>query len=462
MKITAAAELQDLAIFRQVPLEQLSWLLEHGHLQELLPGQTLFEKGDPAENMYVVLEGQVDVQLVESGRLQQVFSFHKGEITGVMPLSRLTHTKGQGVATKPTLLLVLHKSNFLELERNNPDLLQVLVSIMTDRVRDFTQMQQFNEKLMALGKLSAGLAHELNNPSAAIVRSSAELLRIHHNVPQKFKRVMMMHLSPAQVDQVVEFTFAKIQNCKLSNHSMLERSRQEDELLEWLEDRQLENTYALADTFVETGLGLEDLDHVEKILEGQNLSEVLEWVANALSTERVINDIQVASQRIFELVSAVKTYSHMDQSQAKQQVPLPAGIQSTLTMLGHKLKEKRIQVQETYAPNLPAVSVYPGELNQVWTNLLDNAIDAAPDQGTIAIKAWPEGTKVKVSITDNGTGIPQEAMSRIFDPFFTTKPVGKGSGLGLDIVRKIIQHHDAEIFVESVPSQTTFTVQLPL
>ncbi|WP_210487536.1 ATP-binding protein [Rufibacter aurantiacus] len=462
MKTTEAAELQDLALFKQVPLEQLSWMLEHSTFLELMPGQTLFQKGEPAENMYVVLEGQIDVRLEESGLLKQVFTFHKGEITGVMPFSRLTHTKGVGQAVKPTLLLVLHKRHFPELERNNPDLLQVLVSLMADRVRDFTQMQQFNEKLLALGKLSAGLAHELNNPSAAIVRSSAELLRIHHNVPQKFKRVMMMQLTPEQVDQVVEFTFAKIQNCKLSTHTMLEKSRQEDELLEWMENRQLEDPYPLADIFVETGLDLDDLNLVEKILDGKHLDEVLEWVANALTTERVINDIQVASKRIFDLVSAVKTYSHMDQAQDKQPVTLPKEIQSTLTMLGHKLKEKRIQVQETYAPDLPKVTVYAGELNQVWTNLLDNAIDAAPDQGIIEIKAWPEGKTVKVSITDNGPGIAPDIMGRIFDPFFTTKPMGKGSGLGLDIVRKIIQHHGAEITVTSVPGQTTFTVQLPL
>ncbi|RNI31234.1 sensor histidine kinase [Rufibacter latericius] len=462
MKTTEAAELQDLAIFKQVPLEQLSWMLEHATLLELLPGQVLFQKGDPAENMYVVLEGQIDVRLEESGQLKQVFSFHKGEITGVMPLSRLTHTKGLGEAAKPTLLLVLHKSHFPELERNNPDLLQVLVTIMTERVRNFTQMQQFNEKLMALGKLSAGLAHELNNPSAAIVRSSAEFLRIHHNVPQKFKRVMMMHLTPEQVDEVVEFTFAKINNCKLSTLPLLDRSRLEDELLEWMEVHQLENPYPLAEIFVETGLNLTDLNQVEKILDGKHLDEVLEWVANALSTERLINDIQVASKRIFDLVSAVKTYSHMDQDQDKQPVTLPKEIQSTLTMLGHKIKEKRIQVQETYAPDLPKVSVYPGKLNQVWTNLLDNAIDAAPDQGTVEIKAWPEGKTIHVSITDNGAGISPEIMGRIFDPFFTTKPMGKGSGLGLDIVRKIIQHHNAEIFVDSVPGKTTFTVQLPL
>ncbi|WP_207435568.1 ATP-binding protein [Sabulibacter ruber] len=462
MKTTAAAELKGLTLFEQVPLEQLTWWVETGELLELLPGQFLFRKGDPSENMYLLLEGQLELSLEQNGQLKSVGVYKKGDITGVLPFSRLTHSAGNAEATEPTLLLALHKRHFLELERNHPELLQVLVSFMTDRVRDFTQKQQLNEKLMALGKLSAGLAHELNNPSAAIVRSSSELLRIHHNVPQKFKRVMMMRLKPEQVDEVVDFTFTKIENCTPCTLGLLERDQLEEELLEWMEERNLEDPYALAEVFVDTNLAVEELDRLDKILEGQYLNEVLEWIASALSTERAICDIQTASQRIFDLVRAVKVYSHMDQGQDKQSVSLQDGIQSTLTMLGHKLREKRIKVTQTFPADLPPVRVFPGEINQVWTNIIDNAIDALPPDGTLDITAWAERHWVKVRIQDNGSGIPAEALSRIFDPFFTTKPVGKGTGLGLDIVRKIIQHHGADISVKSVPGQTEFTVQLPL
>ncbi len=462
MKTTAAAELQGLAIFKDVPVAQLNWLLEHSKLIELLPGDVLFKKGDPADHMHVVLEGQLNINLEQNGQFRQTIIIHKGEITGVLPFSRLTRTMAKGEAPVPTLLLSLHKSHFPELEKNHRELLQVLINLMTDRVRDFTQKQLFDEKLMALGKLSAGLAHELNNPSAAIVRSSSELLRIHHNVPDKFKRIMLMKVSPEQIDQVVDFTFAKIENCKPSTLSLLDQSRQEDELLAWMEARKLEDPYALAEVFLDTGLQVQDLERLEEILAGKHLDEVLAWIANALSTERVICDIQAASQRIFELVSAVKTYSHMDQAVDKQQMHLPEGIRSTLTMVGHKLREKNIQLLEDYQPDLPAVNVYPGELNQVWMNLIDNAIDAMENRGVLEIKALQQGRFVEVHITDNGSGIPPAVIGRIFDPFFTTKPIGKGTGLGLDIVSKIVQHHQAEIRVASVPGKTEFTVALPL
>lgn len=462
MKIPEAVTLQDLPVLRQVPLKQLDWLVEKAEVIEIFPDDLLFQKGDPVDNMYVVLEGQLDVHLEQNGQLKSTFTYRKGDILGLLPFSRLTHAAAQGVAILHSQILALHRHHFPELEKKHSDLLQVLVNFMTDRVRDYTQKQQFDEKLMALGKLSAGLAHELNNPSAAIVRSSSELLRIHHSVPGKFKRIMMMKVEPEQIDRIVDFTFSKAENCNSTTLPMLERSRLEDAMLEWLDEHQIEDAYSLAEVFVETGFSMQDLDQLKEILAGKHLDEVLQWVANTLSTERVICDIQAASQRIFELVSAVKTYSHMDRSSDKQKVALPDGIRSTLTMLGHKMKEKGIQLREFYAADLPEVNVYPGELNQVWTNLIDNAIDAMQDKGILEIKAWREGSLALVSITDNGPGIPPEVIGRIFDPFYTTKPIGKGTGLGLDIANKIIQHHNAQIKVSSVPGRTQFLVQLPL
>lgn len=462
MKTPEAVTLQDLPIFSHVPLEQLDWLVEKAEVVELLPGDLLFQKGDPADHMYVVMEGQLEVNLEQNGQVRTAFIFRRGDITGLLPFSRLTHASARGAASQHTHILALHRSHFPELEKSHSDLLQVLVNFMTDRVRDYTQKQQFNEKLMALGKLSAGLAHELNNPSAAIVRSSSELLRIHHSVPGKFKRIMLMKVEPEQIDRIVDFTFSKVENCNTTTLPLLERSRLEDTILEWLEEHQVEDAYTLAEIFVETGFNLQDLDLLKEILAGKHLDEVLQWVANTLSTERVICDIQAASQRIFELVSAVKTYSHMDRSADKQKVALQDGIRSTLTMLGHKMKEKGIQLREEYASDMPQVSVYPGELNQVWTNLIDNAIDAMHERGILEIKAWHEGGLAQVSITDNGPGIPPEVIGRIFDPFYTTKPIGKGTGLGLDIVNKIIQHHDAQVKVNSIPGSTQFLVQIPL
>jgi signal transduction histidine kinase len=243
---------------------------------------------------------------------------------------------------------------------------------------------------------------------------------------------------------------------------MLARNNQEEEIIDWLEDKGLEDGYLLAESFVESGVKLADLEKINTILEGKHLPEVLDWVANALNTEKVICDIQAASKRISELVNAVKTYSHMDRGQDKEKTDIHSGITSTLTMLNHKLKEKKIVVEQFFQPDVPPVSAYVSELNQVWTNLFDNAIDAMAEGGILKITTRHEGDFVKVDIADNGSGIPAEAVSRIFEPFFTTKPVGQGTGLGLDIVNKIMMHHNADIKVKSEPGNTVFSLCFPV
>ncbi len=189
---------------------------------------------------------------------------------------------------------------------------------------------------------------------------------------------------------------------------------------------------------------------------------MLDWIANALETEKVICSIRSASDRISELVHAIKTYSHMDRGQEKEYTSIAEGLNSTLTMLNHKLKEKNIKVVQQFAPDLPLVPAYVGELNQVWTNLIDNAIDAMPAGGTLTLAAHLKSDHVAVQITDNGDGIPPEVMPHIFEPFYTTKPIGKGTGLGLDIVHKILMHHNATIMSSSVPGETIFRLCLPL
>lgn len=461
MAVFDVAYLQDLPVFKAIPGEHLQWLLTKGEIRELAPGEALFTKGQPSDYMHLILEGQINISLEQNGSYKYFVSVKKGEVTGLLPFSRLRAAAGQGIAAVPTTVLSLHRQHFPELERVSPELVQELVGIMTDRVRDFTRSQQQNEKLMALGKLSAGLAHELNNPAAAIVRSSAELLRIHHNVPEKFKRIMTMHVTPEQVDAVNDILFRKIKTGPESNLTLLERNSLEDEITDWLQEQAVEDGYLLAETFVESGITISDLENIRAILAGYYLAEVLDWMANTLNTEKLICDIQTSAKRISEMVNAVKTYSHMDRGQDKEKTDLHSGITSTLTMLNHKLKEKNIQVEQDFQPGLPQVQAYVGELNQVWTNLIDNAIDAMAPGGKLRLATRQEDGNVKVTVADNGAGIPPEILTRIFEPFYTTKPMGKGSGLGLDIVNRILQHHDASIKVQSQPGNTVFEVCFP-
>ncbi|GEO05922.1 sensor histidine kinase [Adhaeribacter aerolatus] len=462
MAVYDVAYLQELPVLKSIPTEHLEWLLKTSEIRELAPGQALFTKGQPTDYMHLVLEGQINISLEQNGTYKYFVSVKKGEITGLLPYSRLRTAAGQGIALVPTTVLSLHRRYFTELEHVSPELVQELVGIMTDRVRDFTRSQQQNEKLMALGKLSAGLAHELNNPAAAMVRSSAELLRIHHSVPEKFKRIMSMHVTPDQVDAVNDILFRKIDAGLQSNLTLLERNSLEDEITDWLEEQEVEDGFLLAETFAESGVNLTDLEEIKAILAGNNLSEVLDWIANTLNTERLICDIQASAKRISALVNAVKTYSHMDRGQDKEKTDLHSGIKSTLTMLNHKLKEKNIQVEQDFGKDLPLVNGYVGELNQVWTNLIDNAIDALEPGGKLRLATRVEGDNLKVTVQDNGSGIPAEALNRIFEPFYTTKPVGKGTGLGLDIVNKIMLHHDAAIKVQSQPGNTVFELCFPI
>jgi len=448
--------LKTLPIFSQISKEHLQWLLSVAEVRELQAGELLFDKGEPIYHMYLVLEGQLDQSLVTNGQQRVVLNVKKGEVTGLLPFSRLKVTGGRSVAHVPTSLLCLHQRHFPEMEQVSQEMTQQLVALMTDRVREFTRSEQQQEKLLALGKLSAGLAHELNNPASVIVRSSTELLRMNHTVPDKFKRILTMRITPAQVDEINDVLFSKIEDGLQSNLSMLERSSLEEELIDWMEDKGVEDSYKLAETFVASGLQLADLDKISAILKGKYLAEVLEWLSNTLETERVICDIQAASKRISELVNAVKAYSHMDRGQEKEKTNILGGIKSTLTMLTHKLKEKKIRVEQHFPPDLPAVHAYVGELNQVWTNLIDNAIDAMPEGGTLTISAGQENEYLAVRIADNGSGIPPEAMPHIFEPFYTTKPIGHGTGLGLDIVHKIVMHHGATIKVNSKPGETVF------
>lgn len=449
-------------VLSEVPREQIEWVVDRGELQQLSAGERFFKKGDPIDTLMMILEGSTVFRMTQNGQYKTLGQSNKGDISGALPYSRAQSASAEGVAVLDTIIFALKKEHFHDLICECQEFTEVLVHLMTDRVRDFTRRAQQNEKLMALGKISAGLAHELNNPAAAIVRSSESLQKHLAHVPEKFKRVISMNVTDEQVDCVNELLFSKIKNGINKSESLMERTNREDELTDWLEDNGYGDCYALSETLSEYGFCEDDLDKLKSDLNAEVFPSVIEWIDNVLTTEKMVGEIKEASNRISKLVSSVKSYSHMDRANDQEPTNVHEGIHNTLTILNHKLKKNKVKLEEKLDPDLPAISASPGELNQVWTNVIDNALDAMEDGGTLSIITQTIGTNVNVQISDSGPGIPEEVQGRIFEPFFTTKDVGKGTGMGLEVVQRIVEGHKGTIRLTSKPGNTNFEFCFPI
>lgn len=383
-----------------------------------------------------------------------------GAITGVLPFSRMKQARANGRFLEDSDVLPLHRDRFVDMVNVSYELTQRLVVQMSNRIREFSQLRFQNEKLMALGRLSAGLAHELNNPASAMVRSAEALYKKIHQTPEQFKKVISIDITPEKTDAVNRVLFQRIR-AGLRKYQLIERQNALDELIDWLDDHELEDTEELAETFVDFGLTTEDLDHIHSLLNPKDLPVILWWIESTLSLEQQVEEIRHSANRISELVQSVKSYSHMDRGAGMERIDLKTGIVSTLVMLKHALKDKSIQVNQSFPQEIPLVQGYTGELNQVWTNLIINALDAMEPGGTLAIHMESLGESVQVRIQDNGHGIPSEIQSQIFEPFFTTKKMGEGSGMGLDIVQRILERHGAGIRLISRPGHTQFILSFP-
>lgn len=458
------AELAKVPLFKDLPPQDLQWLADHGALTTAEEGDQVFKKGSSIDSLRILLQGKVNLYIEQAGQLRSLGAFEKGDITGLLPYSRLRTAVGAAIAAEKSIIYELHKDNFPEMIREHHELTAVLVHSMTDRVRDFTKQQQQNDKMMALGKLSAGLAHELNNPSAAVVRSARELKKHLSNLPEKFKSVIKIKTTDEVVDQVNELVFNRIAEYGKVSLSLMEKSEKEDEMAEWLEAHAIKNSYELAETFVEFGLTIPSLENLKTILRDEDLSAVINWINQVLNTERLVNEIEEASRRINDLVTSVKSYTHMDQAVERKRVDIHLGIRNTVKMLNHKLKKSNLELIERFDDNLPEVNIYVSEMNQVWTNLIDNAIDAMEGQqgSKLELVTKRDGAFVNVSIIDNGPGVPDDIKDKIFDPFYTTKPIGKGTGLGLDVVQQIVNQHKGKIYLHSQPGHTEFRVCMPI
>lgn len=456
-------EIKNIEGFNDLPERQLQWIVENSTLQELKTGELLFSVGTAIDTMHMIISGRIVLKLQQNNQFRTIGYLEPYTVSGVLPYSRAERATAVGEALENVTVLCLPKSCFREMIREHEELTTTLVHIMSSRIRDFTKRQQQDDKMMALGKLSAGLAHELNNPSAAVVRSAQELKKHLGFLPEGFKKVIKIRTSEEQVDLINEMVFTKTKRGVNLTRSMMEKADLESELLDWLDDHEVENPDEIAEILTEFDFAVEDLDLIKDNLRGEDLFPVLNWVTQVMTTEKLVNEIEEASGRINKLVSSVKSYTHMDQAPEKEKTDIHIGIKNTLTMLNHKLKKSSVDIVESFEKDLPKANIFVSELNQVWTNLIDNAIDAMEDveKKTLELKTTRQGDFVNVSIIDSGNGIPEDIQGKIFDPFFTTKKVGKGTGLGLDVVRQIVSQHNGDVRLDSKPGRTEFLICIP-
>jgi signal transduction histidine kinase len=449
---------------KEVPEDQLQWLIDNSICKMLPDGEILTEPGKPLAGTYFIISGRMRLYLPIGGVKRDMGDFKAGEISGYLPYSRGKIGTGYSMALADTQIMLLPVEKINEMIRTQFELTQALVHVMTNRVRNFTALQQQNEKMLALGKLSAGLTHELNNPASAIVRDSESLLKHLQLEPQTFKSVIAIRMEPEHVDAVTKKLFRVMSEKREVNLTLRQRTAKEEELTDLFEEMGIENSDEIAENFVEFGFETEDIELFKHHIPAQYFSPIFNWINTLLVTERMVEDIGESARRIADLVSSVKTYTHMDQGQEKQYADIRIGIKNTLQMLIYKIKKGNITMVKEFDETLPPVKAMIGELNQVWTNLIDNALDAMEvnGKGTLTIKTEKDNEFVQVSIIDDGPGIPEDIRSRIFDPFFTTKEMGKGTGLGLEVVQRIVKQHNGSIKVQSEPGHTAFVVCFPI
>jgi signal transduction histidine kinase len=462
METSTAALAQQLAaipVFSDLSPEDVSWLASQMEVARFAPGEIVTLEDSPADRMIVILEGEIAGRREHGPGDGRTYSAGAGRVTGMLPFSRLTHFPLTARAMSPVTVALLHVSRFPEVLERAPALGPKLVGVMADRIRETTKVDLQREKLMALGKLSAGLAHELNNPASAVRNAAVNLQQAVRAL-----RTAGLHLDNRPLAAVDRVVLARIECDWSKDHppaalDSLERSNREEAIGDWLEEHRVQDARQLAPGLVDAGCDLDTLHSLSERFDDETLADAVTRLTASFTINRLVEQIESATSRMADLVRAIKQYTYMDQS-TEQEIDVHEGLENTLIMLHYRLKYG-ISVVREYDRSIPPICAHGSELNQVWTNLIDNAIDAMNGRGELVVRTAPEFGRLLVEVRDSGPGIPPEIRSRIFEPFFTTKPVGDGTGLGLDTVYRIVQRHRGEVRVDSEPGRTSFQVRLP-
>ncbi len=444
---------------------EYEWLARHGVERISEVGTDVFREGEPCYNLNFVLRGEIHVRRRHTGPMA-LFIGRAGQMTGKLPFSRMKTYGGDGSTVGPTWVLDIHESIFPEMLAAIPSMAQRCVTVLLDRVREVTRMEQQAEKLSALGKLAANLAHELNNPASAAQRSAASLfteLRDYGDRKFALGATCLSTQTSGKLQQWIDRTRAETADYTLldpeAGKDPLATVDREAAILAWLEKHQVPDAWNIAPSIAETRFPFAHLDEFAKIFPDQVLAPAMATFASSLRVERMAETIVGSTVRIFDLISAIKDYSYMDQAPI-QEIDLAQSLEITLSMFASRLAN--ISLQTDFDPHLQPISAYGSELNQVWTALIENALDAMPNGGILRLKTQLQGQMAVVEIANTGPGIAPELKSRIFEPFFTTKSVGTGLGLGLDIAQRIVSKHSGFIHVDSDERETCFQVRLPL
>ena len=452
------AELLKVPVFADLPDDQIEWFLAQAEEVLLKAEQIYFRQGDPADAMFVLLEGQFQIRGELSGQ-PIVLSAKAGEVGGVLPFSRMKQFTVNGRALTDGRVLKFPTTKFQELVQRMPELATRLVGLMSDRIREATRFEQQRDRLAGLGKLSAGLAHELNNPASAAKRATSQLRDVLHRIKDASHDLGKRDLTAAQKAEVEKLE-GSITFRNEPPPDALTVADLEDKIDSLLRSHGQNDLWQLAGDLARRNVQPEVLESLFAALDPDTARAALVRIAASVETANLLHEIESSTSRISDLVGAIKQYTYMDQAPV-QNVDIVKSLETTLTIMHHKLK-RGVVVQRNYQKVPLLVNSFGSELNQVWTNLIDNAIDAMNGKGELRVRTCREDGSVLVEIGDNGPGIPKEIQSRIFEPFFTTKRVGEGTGLGLDTVQRIVKKHQGNIQVSSKPGDTRFQVWLPL
>lgn len=452
--------LKSIPTYAAVPQGELEWLAARATIIDLAAGEMLRDIDEPIDDMWILLTGRISAYVRKAGGAswRKFFEVGPGYCLGVMPYSRMRTSPVRIVIEDDASVLAVSQTHFPELVRDCQELTAALVHHMLDRARDYRTAQVHDERMQSLGRLAAGLAHELNNPASGATSHARSLAGLLDELQAASRALAAAHLSDDQLTALDGIRILCVDTGK--PRSSIELADREDEFSEWLEQRAIDST--LASGLANANVTVAAFEDLARVLPDSALGIAIRWAASDAAVRRAAGEIMTATNRIHALVGAVKGFTFMDREGVPERVDLARGLADTVAVLESKARAKAVHVRVETAADLPTIFAYGSELNQVWEKLIDNAIDAVRTQGNVTVTATRRGDSVVVRVIDDGPGVPEEHRARIFDPFFTTKPVGQGTGLGLDVARRCAQLNDGDIDFTSQPGHTVFRVRLPV